>query len=60
MKDPGTLVVSCVAPVEMAKGLLASGRAPRDVAKAFGIGRSTLYRYLPGDTSTVDEEFVQP
>jgi DNA invertase Pin-like site-specific DNA recombinase len=46
--------------IEMAKGLLASGRAPRDVAKAFGIGQSTLYRYLPGDTSTVDEEFVQP
>ena len=46
--------------VEMAKGLLASGRAPRDVAKAFGIGRSTLYRYVPGDTSTADEEVVQP
>jgi DNA invertase Pin-like site-specific DNA recombinase len=46
--------------IEMAKGLLASGRAPRDVAKAFGIGRSTLYRYVPGDTSTADEEVVQP
>jgi DNA invertase Pin-like site-specific DNA recombinase len=46
--------------IEMAKGLLASGRAPRDVAKAFGIGRSTLYRYVPGDTSAADEEVVQP
>ena len=46
--------------VEMAKGLLASGKAPRDVAKAFGVGRSTLYRYVPGDTSTADEEVVQP
>jgi len=46
--------------IEMAKGLLASGRAPRDVAKAFGIGRSTLYRYVPGDTSTIDEEVAQP
>lgn len=33
--------------VEMAKGLLSSGKPPRDVAKAFGVGRSTLYRYLP-------------
>jgi len=46
--------------IEMAKGLLASGKAPRDVAKAFGVGRSTLYRYVPGDTSTTDEEVVQP
>jgi len=46
--------------IEMAKGLLASGKAPRDVAKAFGVGRSTLYRYVPGDTSTADEEVVQP
>ena len=46
--------------VEMAKGLLASGKTPRDVAKAFGVGRSTLYRYVPGDTSTADEEVVQP
>ena len=45
--------------VEMAKGLLASGKTPRDVAKAFGVGRSTLYRYVPGDTSTADEEVVQ-
>jgi DNA invertase Pin-like site-specific DNA recombinase len=42
--------------IEMAKGLLASGKAPRDVAKAFGVGRSTLYRYVPGDTSTADED----
>jgi DNA invertase Pin-like site-specific DNA recombinase len=46
--------------IEMAKGLLASGKAPRDVAKAFGVGRSTLYRYVPGDTSTTDEGVVQP
>ena len=46
--------------IEMAKGLLASGKAPRDVAKAFGVGRSTLYRYVPGNTSTADEEVVQP
>ena len=46
--------------VEMAKGLLASGKTPRDVAKAFGVGRSTLYRYVPGDTSTADDEVVQP
>ena len=46
--------------IDMAKGLLASGKAPRDVAKAFGVGRSTLYRYVPGDTSTADEEVVQP
>ena len=46
--------------IEMAKGLLASGKAPRDVAKAFGVGRSTLYRYVPGDTSTADDEVVQP
>jgi DNA invertase Pin-like site-specific DNA recombinase len=46
--------------VEMAKGLLASGKAPRDVAKAFGVGRSTLYRYVPGDTAIADEEVVLP
>jgi DNA invertase Pin-like site-specific DNA recombinase len=46
--------------IEMAKGLLASGKAPRDVAKAFGVGRSTLYRYVPGDTSSADEEVAQP
>jgi DNA invertase Pin-like site-specific DNA recombinase len=46
--------------IEMAKGLLASGKAPRDVAKAFGVGRSTLYRYVPGDISTAAEEVVQP
>ena len=32
--------------VEMAHGLLESGKPPRDVAKAFGVGRSTLYRVL--------------
>jgi DNA invertase Pin-like site-specific DNA recombinase len=32
--------------VEMARGLLESGKPPRDVAKAFGAGRSTLYRVL--------------
>jgi DNA invertase Pin-like site-specific DNA recombinase len=46
--------------VEMAKGLLATGKAPRDVAKAFGVGRSTLYRYVPGDTAMANEEVVQP
>ena len=30
----------------MAHGLLESGKPPRDVAKAFGVGRSTLYRVL--------------
>ena len=54
------LVDAVVTQIEMAKGLLASGKAPRDVAKAFGVGRSTLYRYVPGDTSTADEEVVQP
>jgi len=32
--------------VEMAHGLLESGKPPRDVAKAFEVGRSTLYRVL--------------
>jgi DNA invertase Pin-like site-specific DNA recombinase len=32
--------------VDMARGLLDRGKPPRDVAKAFGIGRSTLYRAL--------------
>ena len=32
--------------VEMARGLLAGGKPSRDVAKAFGVGRSTLYRVL--------------
>ena len=41
--------------IEMAKGLLASGKAPRDVAKAFGVGRSTLYRYVPGDPGATHE-----
>jgi hypothetical protein len=30
----------------MARGLLESGKPPRDVAKSFGVGRSTLYRVL--------------
>lgn len=30
--------------IEMARGLLTNGTPPRDVAKAFGVGRSTLYR----------------
>jgi hypothetical protein len=30
----------------MARGLLESGKPPRDAAKAFGVGRSTLYRVL--------------
>jgi DNA invertase Pin-like site-specific DNA recombinase len=30
--------------IEMAAGLLESGKHPREVAKAFGVGRSTLYR----------------
>ena len=30
----------------MARGLLDSGKPPRDVAKAFGVGRSTLYRAI--------------
>jgi DNA invertase Pin-like site-specific DNA recombinase len=32
--------------VEMARGLLDGGKPPRDVAKAFGVGRSTLYRAI--------------
>jgi DNA invertase Pin-like site-specific DNA recombinase len=32
--------------IEMARGLLESGKPPRDVAKAFGVGRSTLYRSI--------------
>jgi DNA invertase Pin-like site-specific DNA recombinase len=32
--------------VGMAAGLLESGTPPRDVARAFGVGRSTLYRAL--------------
>jgi DNA invertase Pin-like site-specific DNA recombinase len=32
--------------VEMVRGLLESGKPPRDVAKAFGVGRSTLYRAI--------------
>jgi hypothetical protein len=35
----------------MAKNLLKSGTPPLDVAKAFGVSRSTLYRYLPGDAT---------
>jgi DNA invertase Pin-like site-specific DNA recombinase len=42
--------------VEMARGLLASGKPPRDVAKAFNVGRSTLYRYVPGDASGSPEK----
>jgi len=32
--------------IEMARGLLEKGKPPRDVAKAFGVGRSTLYRSI--------------
>jgi DNA invertase Pin-like site-specific DNA recombinase len=32
--------------IDMARGLLATGKPPRDVAKAFGVGRSTLYRAI--------------
>jgi DNA invertase Pin-like site-specific DNA recombinase len=39
--------------IEMAKGLLENGKPPRDVAKAFGVGRSTLYRALSGRAETV-------
>jgi DNA invertase Pin-like site-specific DNA recombinase len=35
--------------VEMARGLLESGKPPRDVAKAFNVGRSTLYRSIQTD-----------
>src|SRR3954469_22042372 len=34
--------------IEMARGLLEGGKPPRDVAKAFGVGRSTLYRAIGG------------
>jgi len=36
--------------IEMARGLLEGGKPPRDVAKAFGVGRSTLYRAIGGRT----------
>jgi DNA invertase Pin-like site-specific DNA recombinase len=39
--------------IEMAKGLLENGKPPRDVAKAFGVGRSTLYRALSGRAEMV-------
>jgi DNA invertase Pin-like site-specific DNA recombinase len=32
--------------IEMARGLLDGGKPPREVAKAFGVGRTTLYRSL--------------
>ena len=32
--------------IEMARGLLAGGKPPREVAKAFSVGRTTLYRSL--------------
>jgi len=32
--------------IQMARGLLDGGKPPRDVAKAFGVGRSTLYRSI--------------
>jgi DNA invertase Pin-like site-specific DNA recombinase len=32
--------------IEMARGLLDGGKLPREVAKAFGVGRTTLYRSL--------------
>jgi DNA invertase Pin-like site-specific DNA recombinase len=42
--------------VEMARGLLAIGKPPRDVAKAFGVGRATLYRDIPSSTADVTIE----
>jgi DNA invertase Pin-like site-specific DNA recombinase len=45
--------------IELARGLLENGRPPRDVAKAFGVGRSTLYRVVGarvGDGVKVDAE----
>jgi len=45
--------------IEMARGLLENGKPPRDVAKAFGVGRSTLYRAVGarvGDGVKVDAE----
>jgi DNA invertase Pin-like site-specific DNA recombinase len=35
--------------IEMAKAALAGGTPARDVAKAFGVGRSTLYRAIPAE-----------
>lgn len=32
--------------IEMARGLMEGGKPPREVAKAFGVGRTTLYRSL--------------
>jgi len=37
--------------VGMAKGLLESGKPPRDVANAFTVGRSTLYRAIQNGVS---------
>ena len=37
-----------------------SGTPPRDVAKAFGVGRATLYRYIPGSTAGVTLDEAQP
>src|SRR4051794_14636784 len=45
--------------IEMARGLLENGKPPRDVARAFGVGRSTLYRVVGarvGDGVKVDAE----
>jgi len=44
--------------IEMARGLLENGKPPRDVANAFNVGRSTLYRALgtqdSDDTTNAD------
>jgi len=37
----------------MACELLDNGKPPRDVAKAFGVGRSTLYRAIGGRAGMV-------
>jgi DNA invertase Pin-like site-specific DNA recombinase len=35
------------AQIKHAKALIAAGEGPDDIAKSLGVGRSTLYRYLP-------------
>jgi len=35
----------------MARGLLENGKPPRNVAKGFGVDRSTLYRAIGGMTT---------
>jgi DNA invertase Pin-like site-specific DNA recombinase len=42
--------------IEMVHGLLDGGKPPREVAKAFGVGRTTLYRSLQGTGEVAEAE----